>query len=161
MAYYGELGGIDGTVSVANIICSAFNVMTGKITHGVDNQAALTNCFGPDKPDTSTPGFNRVKKIRASIRSSGIEWVGKKVKAHQDNDKKYNTLDPWAKANIKADQIAKDYLQEIMNKEPIQYKPTKDDGWNVILNDKVVTRKFEKNIILHCTEHNIRRYWRR
>ena len=67
MAYYGELGGIDGTVSVANIICSTFKVTTGRITHDVDNQAALSNCFGPDEPDITTPGFNLVKKIRASI----------------------------------------------------------------------------------------------
>ena len=85
MAYYGELGGIDGTISVANVICSAFNVTAGKITHGVDNQAALTNCFGPDEPDTTTPGFSLVKKIWVLIRSYGIEWVGKKVKAHQDD----------------------------------------------------------------------------
>ena len=159
MAYYGKLGGINGTISVANVICSAFNVTTGKITHGVDNQVTLTNCFGPDKPDTTTPGFNLVKKIRALIRLSGIELVGKKVKAHQDDNKEYDTLDPWAKANIKADKIAKDYLQEIWNKEPIQYKPTQHAGWNVVLNNKVITRKFEKNIILHCTKHNIQQYW--
>ena len=161
MAYCGKLGGIDGTVSVANVISSAFNVTTGKITHGVDNQVVLTNCFGPDEPDTTTPGFNLVKKIRASIRLSGIKWVGKKVKAHQDDDQEYDTLDPWAKANIKADKIAKDYLQEILTKEPITYKPTQHDGCNVTLNDKVITRKFETNIILHCTEHNIQQYWLR
>ena len=45
VAYYGELRGIDGTISVRNVICTVFNVMSGKVTHGVDNQVALTNCF--------------------------------------------------------------------------------------------------------------------
>ena len=87
--------------------------------------------------------------------------MGEKVKAHQDDNQEYDTSDLWAKANIKADQIAKDYLQEIMNKEPIKYKPMQHDGWNVILNNKVVKRKFEKNIILHCTKNNIQQYWLR
>ena len=128
MAYYGKLGGIDGTISVTKVICKAFNVTSGKVTHGVDNEVALTNCFGPDEPDTSTPGFSLIKKIRALIRSSGTEWVGGKVKAHQDDTQDYDNLDSWAKANIKADKIAKAYLQEIIDKEPAKYKPTKHDG---------------------------------
>ena len=115
MAYYGKLGGIDGTISVVNIVCSAFGVTKGTVTHGVDNQAALTNCFGPYEPDTSTPGFGLVKKIRASIRSSGIQWVGKKVKAHQDDTQDYDQLDSWAKANIIANKLAKAHLQNKTN----------------------------------------------
>ena len=80
---------------------------------------------------------------------------------HQDDTHDYYKLDSWAKANTKADKIAKDYLQEIINKEPMKYKPMKHDGWNVVLNDKVVTRKCEKNIILHCTKNNIQNYWLR
>ena len=78
MAYYGKLDSIDGTILVVNIICSEFHVREWKIIHRVDNQVALTNCFGLEEPDTSTLGFSLVKKIRASIWSSGIQWVGKK-----------------------------------------------------------------------------------
>ena len=83
---------------------------------------------------------------------------GKKVKAHQDDTQDYDNLDSWAKANIKEDKFAKACLQEIIDKEPAKYKPTKHDGWNIVLNKKVFTRKFEKNIILYCTKDNIRSY---
>ena len=69
--------------------------------------------------------------------------MGKKVKAHQDDSKSNKELDTWAKANIRADQIMKDHLKNIINTEPPQYKPTKSKGWNIVLKEKVITRSFE------------------
>ena len=73
MTYYRELGGINGAITVTQRICSLFNIQAGKATHRVNNQAALTNCFGPDKRDASTPGLNLIKKIKLSTQSSTIK----------------------------------------------------------------------------------------
>ena len=64
------------------MVCKTFHVLSGKVTHGVDNQAALTNCFGPKEPDMFKLGFNLVKKIQAAIKESKITWVGRKVQEH-------------------------------------------------------------------------------
>ena len=60
-AYVGDLGGIAGAVTMTNNICSSFNVTDGLVRDGVDNAAALKNCFGPYEPDITTPCFHLVK----------------------------------------------------------------------------------------------------
>ena len=77
-AYTGELGGIGGIIAATNVLCRHFQIREGTITHGVDNDAALSNCFGPFKPTTLTPCFHIVKRVRAEIRKSPIKWIGKK-----------------------------------------------------------------------------------
>ena len=80
--YCGKLGGIQVTISATHTICSEHRVTSGIITHGVDNLAALRNCFGEEEPDTTTPCFHMVKRIRTEIKASPFTWIGKKVKAH-------------------------------------------------------------------------------
>ena len=106
-SYCGECGGILSAVTYVNILCTFHNVDSGTITHGVDNDAALRNCFGPIEPTTRTPCFHIVKRIRAEIKKSPITWIGHKVKAHQDKHTKFQDLDPWGKANVLADHDAK------------------------------------------------------
>ena len=71
-AYSGELGGIGGMIAATNILWSWFNIQQGTVTHGVDNDAALTNWFGPYEPTTLTPCFHIVKRVRAEIKKSPI-----------------------------------------------------------------------------------------
>ena len=80
--YAGELGSIAGAVTTTNRLCTKFKVAQGSVTHGVDNTAALQNCFGPDEPDTMTPCFHLVKIIREAIKQSPIKWIGQKGKGH-------------------------------------------------------------------------------
>ena len=79
-AYAGELGGIGGMIAATNKLCKQFKIQQGTVTHVVDNDAALTNCFGPYEPTTLTPFFHIVKRVRAEIKHSLIKWVGKKSK---------------------------------------------------------------------------------
>ena len=88
----------------------------------MDNNAALRNCFGDEEPDTSTPCFHMVKRIKAEIRALPFKWIGKKVKAHQDENKDYDNLTIWEKANVKADEVAKKHLNRIQNQPRPTYK---------------------------------------
>ena len=100
--------------------------------HRVDNDAALSNCFGPFEPTTVTPCFQIVKQIRAAIKTSLIKWIGKKVKAHQDKSSENGHLDCWAKANILADKQAKAHLQRVMGQDHRSSIQTyKHEGWTV------------------------------
>ena len=111
--YSGELGGIQVEISTTHKVCADHGVTSGTITHGVDNNAALANCFSQEEPDTSTPCFHMVKRIRAEIAKSPFTWIGKKFKAHQDNTKNYADLTSWEKANVEADKVAKQHLDRI------------------------------------------------
>ena len=157
--YSGELGGIQVAIAATHKICATHNVKSGTITHGVDNNAALTNCFGHEEPDTTTPCFHMVKRIRAEIAKSPFTWIGKKVKAHQDETKEYKDLTCWEKANIEADKVAKQHLVRVQNQPKQKHNPTKSEGWSVQLNDSIVTTKFEKKIISHCTDGATQQYW--
>ena len=159
-AYAGELGGIGGMVVATNALCKKFKVVEGTVTHGVDNDAALSNCFGPYEPTTLTPCFHIVKRIRAAIKMSPIKWIGKKVKAHQDETSNIEQLDCWAKANILADKQAKAHLRRVLrqdNRSSIQQY--ENEGWTVQIGEKRITKKFEKQIIYHCTKEAIKQYW--
>ena len=109
-AYAGEIGGIGRIIAATNLLYRRFQIREGTITHGVDNDAALSNCFGPFKPPTVTLCFHIVKRIRVEIKKSPIKWIGKKVKAHQDNNEEVEQLDCWTKAKIMADKQAKAHL---------------------------------------------------
>ena len=106
-AYCGELGGIQSAVAYVNAICKTHKVTDGTVTHGVDNDAALMNCFGPFELSTRTPCFHIIKRIQAEIAASPIRWKGKKVKGYQDKDKAYDDLDCWGKANVLANKEKK------------------------------------------------------
>ena len=99
--YSGKLGGIQVAIATTHKVCADHGVTSGTITHGVDNNIALKNCFGPEEPDTSTPCLHMVKQIRTEIAMLPFTWIGKKVKAHQDDNKKYEDLTSWEKANMK------------------------------------------------------------
>ena len=51
-AYAGELGGIGGMIAATNALCKRFQIREGTVMHGVDNDAALSNCFGPFNANT-------------------------------------------------------------------------------------------------------------
>ena len=106
-AYCGELRGIQSAVAYVNAICKKHKITDGTVTHRVDNDAALTNCFGPFEPLTQTLCFHIIKRIQAEIAASPIRWKGGKVKGRQDKDKVYEDLDCWGKANALADKAAK------------------------------------------------------
>ena len=100
-----------------------------------------------------------VKRIQAEIKASPFTWIGKKVKAYQDNDKKYDKLDSWGKANVVADEIAKKDLKQVKNQPRQMYHAKKSEGWTILLNKTIVATKFEKKIIAHCTEKDSKQYW--
>ena len=157
--YSGELGGIQAAITATHAVCSRYGVQSGTITHGVDNLAALRNCFGDEEPDTNTPCFHMVKRIRAEIKESPFKWIGKKVKAHQDEKKTYSELTSWEKANVVADEIAKKYWEQIQDKPRTVHQTTSAVGWTIRIKNKVLTTNFEKKIINHCTEQKIKDYW--
>lgn len=94
--------GIREMIAATNLLCKQFQIREGTVTHGVDNDAALSNCFGPFELSTLTPCFHIIKRIRAEIKNSPIAWIGKKVKAHQDKHAEVEQLDCWAKGILLA-----------------------------------------------------------
>ena len=100
-----------------------------------------------------------LKRIRAEIATSPFIWIGKKLKAYQDDNKNYKDLTSWEKANVEADIVAKQHLDRIQNQPKPQHNPMQSEGWSVYLNNSILTTNFEKKIISHCTEENTNHYW--
>ena len=139
-AYAGELGGIGGIIAATNVLCRRFQIRKETVTHGVDNDGALSNCFGPYEPTTLTPCFHIVKRVRAEIKKSLIKWVGKKVKAHQDDNEDIKNLDCWAKAYIMADKQAKAHLRRVMRQEILSStKSYQNKEWTAQIGNKQIT----------------------
>ena len=115
-------------MTTTNKLCTKFKVVQGSKTHGVDNTAALKNCFGPDKPDTTMPCFHLIKFLRAAIKQSPIKWIRQKVKGHQDREKSYDQLDCWGKANVQADRLATEHMawSDTKSHQPVHKCKTKD-----------------------------------
>ena len=51
-AYCRELGEIQSAVAYVNSICKQHKITDGTVTHGIDNDMALMNYFGPYEPST-------------------------------------------------------------------------------------------------------------
>ena len=102
-----------------------------------------------------------MKRVRVEIKKSPIKWVGKKVKAHQDDNEDVKNLYSWAKANIMADKQAKAHLRRVMRQETLSSTQSyQNEGWTVqIGNKQIITRHFEKQLIYHCTKTDIKWYW--
>lgn len=52
--------------------------------------------------------FTWSKEFEQKLRASPFKWIGKKVKAHQDDEKAYEELNSWEKANVAANEITKE-----------------------------------------------------
>ena len=81
--YLCKLDDIQSAAAFVDAMCSHHNVTSGIVTHSVDNDAALTNCFGPIKPSTKIPCFQLIQQIQAEIALSLVKWIRKKVEGHQ------------------------------------------------------------------------------
>lgn len=105
------------------------------------------------------PCFHIVKRIHAKIKASPIKWVGHNVKGHQNKHKQFRDLDPWGKANVIADKDAKAHWQRTRTLEQIHNAEQESEGWTITLNQQKLTKNFEHNIKMHCSQEAIQCYW--
>jgi len=91
-------------------VCRKHDVTMGTLTIGCDNIGALQAISGSRVPNCRWNSYDIICAIKHEMETSTVPWKFKHITGHQDDDKSYEELDEWAKANIWADKEAKAYL---------------------------------------------------
>jgi hypothetical protein len=95
------------------------------------------------------------------IFCSRVAFKFYKVKAHQDTVKSLDELDRWEKANVKADHLAKQYLEQFMLEgcPQIPITITTKSGWLISLNNEIITTSIQERIQSHIWAFQGKQFW--
>ena len=156
--YRGELAGILGGMIVVNDICDHHNITEGTVTIACDNDKALDAAFDTEAEVPCTRScFDIIRMIHYQMRRSNIKWKKQRVQGHQDKKKKYEDLDMWGKANVRADKLAKQYMTQhpttITNVNP------PGSGWMIYINDQPIVANTSRQLYDQCTSASIKEFW--
>lgn len=91
-----------------------------------------------------------------------IKWTRQHVKGHQDREIKYKDLDPWAKANVRADHLAEDMRNRMqrMDERPAPNRMP-GEGWRVIIDGRTLRQDVDEAIYEHRYREKCIAYWKR
>ena len=107
--YRSKLSGIDGLLTMLQIITSFFQIATGTITIGLDCIPAMNQAQSTESLRPYHPSFDLLQDIDNWIKNLPLWLQWRHVESHQDNTIPYNQLDWWAQQNVDMDKRAKDY----------------------------------------------------
>mmetsp|Transcript_8494 Transcript_8494/g.16012 ORF Transcript_8494/g.16012 Transcript_8494/m.16012 type:complete len:1891 (+) Transcript_8494:4302-9974(+) len=160
-AYRGELAGILSILCFVNKVTEQYNITSGKVMIGCDCQGVLNAVKNVFWVSSRWSNFDLLKRIQYEIRNAKVEYEYYKVKAHQDDIKKYDELDRWERANIKADFLAKQLIQQlgIEGYQELSIPITEKTGWMLKLNNSLVTKNIRERIRTHVWAFRGKQYW--
>ena len=160
-SYRSELCGILGHIIILTTIARMYNITEGQVLLGCDNESALWTAFGT-KPIRSTDPCNDIlHTIRHHVHQSELKWKYIHVEGHQDKNTPVEELDEWAKANVLADQLAKEfweikYLEQ--RRRPIITRMP-GEGWKLIVGGHPVTQGQAEAIYNQAYYARCTKYW--
>ena len=162
-SYRSELCGILGNVVLLTRIAAYHRITEGRVTLGCDNEAALWKAIGSPTVRTGEPSSDILRVIHYHMSQSGIKWVRKHVKGHQDREIQFKDLDHWAQTNVRADRLAEDMRNRWEQQPRPRPKPARmpGEGWRVTINGKTVIQDLEDTIYEHRHRNRCMDYWKR
>jgi hypothetical protein len=129
-SYRSELAGIGCILTLLQAICSSHSITTGGVTIGLDGLQALKASSGRWPLHPAKPDFDMLSVIRHKLQVLPITVSWRWIEGHQDD--RHDTLDRWARLNIKADTLAKAYWNFCaVSNMPVRSLPLADEGWSV------------------------------
>ena len=134
-AYRSELAGISGSLLILQALCNKYNLSTGTITIGLDGKSALETVSGTQPLKPQQPDFDLLCDIRTKLTRLPItvKWVW--IKGHQDDHTSFEQLSPTVQDNVIANNIAKAYVQILIQQQPPHTNPRfPDEAWSLYLN---------------------------
>jgi len=136
-AYWSELGSIFSTVTMVNLLCKYYTILTSKIQFRCNGLDPLCQCFECwTKPSPLTLHFDLIKAICQALSLSPLTWWWQHICGHQHNMVSFNKLDTWAQLNIDMDKLAKQWHHHLTNQAHIAVsKPIPGEGWALWVND--------------------------
>jgi len=162
-SYRSELAGIDGGLSMIAVILKFFDITEGGIEIALDGDSALNSAKASREfLNSFQSSYDLLQDIRNRLTAipEGIKIKWRWVKLHQD-DKGYNKLDWWAKSNIKADKIAKEFCRKCIRNNRI-HKPVQlwYEHFAIRVNGIKESKLNKKNLYSASQKDNILNYWR-
>ena len=106
--YRSEIAGLYCIAVCVRIICTVFDIQSGKVTIGCDGQKALERCVYLRRtlaPDAKH--FDLINATRRILESCPIEWQPQWVEGHQDDTPFIGPFDRLTTLNIEMDLAAK------------------------------------------------------
>ena len=114
-AYRSELSGIDGCLTLIEILVKVYNIQEGEVEIALDSQSALNQVSESEYLCALQTSFDILQDIRGRLQQLPIDIKWKWVEGHQDE--KGKKLDWWARQNQKVDLSAKDFVQNAIKYE--------------------------------------------
>ena len=108
-AYLSELSGIDGFLTMFEVIVFYHGLTCGFLTIGIDCLPAMDRARSTLPLCSDLPNFDLLQDIHYQIWALLIELRWRHVPSHQDWHTSYDKLDWWAQRNIDMDKRAKDF----------------------------------------------------
>jgi hypothetical protein len=158
--YRSELSGIYGILCVVEEICKLYDIQSGNITIGCDNEKCLWMSI--DKPgslSTRSKSFDLLSAIRHKIRNLPITVNSHWVKGHQDNFALHpSRLDLWATLNIEMDSLAKLFWEDSFNRPTRQHRIHDETHFVSVRGDKICG-SLATSLYTACEGYKLRQYW--
>ena len=162
-SYRSELCGILAQILMILAITRLQGIHKGTVTMGCDNEPALWAAFGSQPPTAGDSSFDLINVIRYQLKQSQITWKYVHVKGHQDETKSQTELDDWARANIEADRMAKEYWQRKYQSKRARPRPSRmpGEGWRLHIGNRIITQKVDEAIYHQSYYKRMEEYWTR
>ena len=163
-SYRCELAGLIGIVIMVNALCKRYNITSGKVTIGCDNQSSLL-VFAPSfVPDPQDDSFDLVTALWNLSRDSPITWIPVHVEGHQEKTKRF-PLTRMEQLNIEMDSTAKGFWNHLLVHEQHNMKPphhlVHGEGWSIWHGDDKLASPSHKHLYGMIQDPITLSYWTR
>jgi ribonuclease HI len=139
-AYRSELAGVAGSLAILAATCRIHHITDGEATIGLDGEQALKTASGDWPLNAGQPDFDLLCDIRTKIESLPITLKWKWIEGHQDDNVKFEDLDPLSQDNVLADSLAKAHLNQLGHDYVPSTQRFGDEGWSVRFAGKKLAR---------------------
>jgi len=143
-----------------SVICSKYNIKSGKVTIACDNSSALFNSLEASrKPKIIDAEFDLIYAIKNRVGALPISILYHHVKGHQDAVRSVEVLDRWSLLNIEMDSMAKSVVTRWTENHNLQH--IEGEPWSVWSDALKLVNDLDSKLydIMHSTE--VENYWTR
>ena len=160
-AHRSETGGMLGKVLFVHEICTEHNVTSGSIISGCDclNVVRKLQHLSTLHIDTSDSSYDLFREIQQALSTSPLQWTFRHIRGHQDRNTPKDKLPPWERANVEADERAKEALATwISDGSPTSsYQP---QTWCISTSHEAPrTSNIAKHLLHTISGRQLKEYW--
>ena len=158
--YRAEMGGLFGIAAFLGLLQQGHHITHGQITVACDCRSALDKVMSTQFPHPKHPNFDLLAEIHNLRERNPVMWISKWVKGHQDDDRRDNELDSWARLNVEMDAIAKTHWDKLNNNRPAPFSLTTNAGvWSLWSRGQRITSWDKQTVDQLYYNNAVRTYW--